>query len=148
MLQTLRIHSLFAKRSKCYFDVSEVEYLGHIINAQGVSTDSNKVAAMVSWPLSRTLKQLLGFLGLAGYYRRFVRGYGIIAKPLTDMLKKDNFIWCERAEQAFHDHKKMMSSTPVLTLPDFTKVFVVEVDASRQGMGAVLMQRPPSHSFY
>ena len=107
VLQTLRIHSLFAKRSKRYFVVSEVEYLGHIINAQGVSTDSNKVATMVSWPLPRTLKQLRGFLGLVGYYRRFVRGYGIIAKPLTDMLKKDNFIWCERAKQAFHGLKKL-----------------------------------------
>jgi len=140
VLQTLHMHSLFAKISKCYFVVSEVEYLGHIINAQGVYTDSNKVVAMVSWLLPRTLKQLRGFLGLARYYRRFFRGYGIIAKPLTDMLKKDNFIWCERVEQAFHDLKKRMSCTPVLALPDFSKVFVVEVDAFGQGVGAVLMQ--------
>ena len=96
---TMRVNSLFSKRSKCYFGVSEVEYLGHFISK--VSTDPAKVLAVEQWPLPKTLKQLRGFLGLAGYYRRFVKGYGGIAKPLTNMLKKDNFIWSDAAKLAF-----------------------------------------------
>ncbi|XP_028214991.1 uncharacterized protein LOC114397062 [Glycine soja] len=139
-LSTMRANALLAKKSKCYFGVTLVEYLGHFITGEGVSTSPTKVEAVRNWPLPQTPKQLKGFLGLVGYYRRFVRRYSTIAKPLNDMLKKDSFSWFEEAKLAFQCLKDQLSRTPVLALPDFTKTFIVEVDASGAGVGAVLMQ--------
>ncbi|KAL4378560.1 hypothetical protein GQ457_02G035680 [Hibiscus cannabinus] len=97
VLDILRANQLFAKKSKCFFGQRQVEYLGHIISARGVSTDPSKVEAMRSWPLPENLKSLRGFLGLTGYYRKFVKGYREISKPLTSMLKKDGFYWTEES---------------------------------------------------
>ena len=140
VLSTMRANALLAKKSKCYFGVTLVEYLGHFITREGVSTSPTKVEAVRNWPLPQTPKQLKGFLGLVGYYRRFVRRYSTIAKPLNDMLKKDNFSWSAEAKLVFQYLKDQLGQMPVLALPDFTKTFIVEVDALGVGVRAVLMQ--------
>ena len=139
-LETLRLHQLHAKMSKCRFGCSEIDYLGHVISAHGIAVDQKKIESILHWPLPSSLKSLRGFLGLTGYYRKFVQGYGQIARPLTDMLKKGAFQWTSISESAFSDLKLAMTRPPVLALPDFTKKFVIECDASGNGVGAVLMQ--------
>lgn len=139
-LDILKTHQLFVKESKCAFAQRQVEYLGHLISNGRVSTDPRKVEAMLSWPRPISLKALRGFLGLTGYYRRFVQNYGIISKPLTNLLKKGGFNWGKEAEEAFKNLKGAMSRVPVLGLPDFEKPFTLEMDASGIGVGAVLTQ--------
>lgn len=140
VFQLMRANQMFAKRSKCAFATSRVEYLGHFIQASGVSTDPHKIKAVAEWPAPSNLKKLRGFLGLAGYYRRFVRDFGIIARPLTALTKKDAFQWTEEGQLALDKLKKALCSAPVLALPQFDKPFVVETDACSTGIGAVLMQ--------
>lgn len=104
------------------------------------ATDPAKIKAVAEWPKPKNLKQLRGFLGLAGYYRRFVRHFGAIAAPLHALTKKEAFVWCELAQEGFENLKKALCQAPVLVLPLFDKTFVVETDACGQGIGAVLMQ--------
>jgi hypothetical protein len=140
ILQTLRKHKLFAKLSKCTFGQQQIEYLGDIISAQGVSTDPTKIQAVQDCPVPKSITELRAFLGLAGYYRRFIRDYGKICQPLFEALKKGEFHWSSKQLDAFNKIKQALCSTPVLALLDFTQPFILEADASDKSIGAVLMQ--------
>jgi hypothetical protein len=114
--------------------------LGHIVGKASVREDPKKIEAMQDWPHPKTIKRLHGFLGLTGYYRKFVQNYGNIATPLTALLKNNSFTWTPITNLAFQALKVAMCTTLVLDLPYFTKTFVLECDASGRGIGAVIMQ--------
>jgi hypothetical protein len=140
VLQLLKEQQLYAKPSKCFFGVKEVEYLGNIVSHEGVKVDPNNIKAMMDWPTPKTLKNLRGFLGLTGYYRKCFQHYGRIATPLMELTKKDAFSWTPKETKSFEQLKGGMFKSPVLTTLDFTKTFIVECDASGNGIGIVLMQ--------
>lgn len=129
VLDKLQQHSLVVNRKKCNFGVTEVAYLGHVISGEGVAVDMDKVKTILEWSCPQNLKDLRGFLGLTGYYRKYVRHYAQIAQPLTDQLKKDSFGWTPVATAAFEALKHAMVQPPVLAMPDFSKLFVLETDA-------------------
>ncbi|GKC28423.1 ty3-gypsy retrotransposon protein [Tanacetum coccineum] len=136
-LQLLHDHQFFVKLSKCCFGQSKVSFLGHVITGDGVQVEKEKIDAVQSWPIPSNVKEVRGFLGLTGYYRRFVRNYGLIARPLTALTKKNGFVWSHEAFVAFTTLKL---SVRVLRLPDFSKTFVVECDASSAGVGAIFQE--------
>ncbi|XP_061366875.1 uncharacterized protein LOC133310005 [Gastrolobium bilobum] len=148
VLACLQHHAFFVKLSKCAFGQSEISYLGHIVCAEGVKADPQKVAAMLDWPQPVNIKQLRAFLGLISYYRKFVHQYANVAWPLTELLKSEKLCWSSAASKAFDDLKTAMSITPILSLPDFSAVFIVETDASNYGIGAVLIQHGRPLSFF
>jgi len=141
VFQILDNHHFLVKLSKCEFAKQEIEYLGHTISIQGVATEPTKIQAIAKWPVPSIVKELRGFLGLTGYYRRFIKHYGILSKPLTALLKKGvQFQWTPQAHEAFQLLQNALTQAPVLAIPDFSKQFVLETDASDIGLGAVLMQ--------
>jgi len=148
VLDVLHAHHLHLKRAKCAFATRAVHYLGHVISEAGVSMDVSKVEAVQSWPQPRSARGLRGFLGLAGYFRRFIQDFGAIAAPLTQLLRKNAFQWSAEAAAAFDALKGALSSAPVLHLPDFSKEFMVDCDASGSGFGAVLHQGAGPLAFY
>jgi hypothetical protein len=121
VLKILRDAQLYVKLSKCSFACSSLEYLGHIISTDGVATDPQKTQAMMDWPVPMTVTELHGFLGLIGYYRKFVHNYAVIVRPLTTLLKKKGFVWSDTVIAAFQAFKLAMVLTTVLRLPDFSK---------------------------
>jgi hypothetical protein len=141
ILAIMEDQSLYAKESKCEFGMTEVLYLGHIIGVKGVQVHQEKIQAILDWPTPKTLTELKGFLGICCYYRRFVKGFSQLCAPLTDLTKKGAFKWSSEAQLTFDKMKKVMSTCPVLALPDFGQPFTVECDASGEGIGAVLMQK-------
>jgi len=141
VLKKLIENNLFAKLSKCEFDKDKVEFLGHIISGSGVATDPKKIKAIVEWPTPKNVKDVQRFIGLCNYYRRFVKNFSAIAKPLHSLTKKGiKFVWSPDCETAFEILKKRLTTSPVLLHPDITKQFVVECDASNFAIGAVLSQ--------
>jgi hypothetical protein len=120
--------------------VNAVAYLGHVISADGITMDEQKVQVVLDWPLPRSVRAVRAFLGLAGYYRLFIKNYGAIATPLTVLLKKDAFKWSAEAVEAFRALQRALTTTPILQLSDFDHNFVMECDASGTGLGAVLHQ--------
>jgi len=141
VIQKLREHQLYAKLSKCEFWLKEVSFLGHIISNNGVAIDHKKVKDVLSWKPPKDVSEIRSFLGMAGYYRRFIEGFSKLAKPMTALLEKNTkFVWSKVCQSSFEELNKRLSSTPVPTLPDITKSFSIYCDASRQGLGCVLMQ--------
>jgi N6-adenosine-specific RNA methylase IME4 len=123
VLQILRLHQLKAKLSKCTFATASVDYPGHVLSGSGVATDPSKIEDITNWETPTTIKQLRQFLGLTGYYRRFIKGYASICRPLHDALKKNAFHWSDEQHKAFLTLKTVMSTPPVLALPNFTLAF-------------------------
>ena len=141
VLRILRDHSLYAKLSKCEFWLKEVKFLGHVVSAEGVAVDPSKVEAVLQWESPKSVTEVRSFIGLAGYYRRFIQGFSQIAKPMTNLTKKDRpFIWADQCESAFQELKTRLTTAPVLTLPDPSQPYELYTDASLKGLGCVLMQ--------
>ena len=137
VLEKLREHQLYAKFSKCEFWLKEVGFLGHVISGEGITVDPAKVDTVTSWEPPTTVGEIRSFLGLAGYYRRFIENFSKIAKPMTELLKKDTkFNWTEECEASFQELKKRLVTSPVLILPDQRKDYEVYCDASRRGLGS------------
>lgn len=142
VLQLLQHDNWKVKSSKCTFGQQQVVYLGHVVSAAGVATDPSKIAAVAQWQTPSDVKGVRRFLGLAGYYRRFVRNFGVIARPLFNLLKKGvPFLWTSSTETTFQLLKQQLTSAPVLALPDFKQQFTMETDACDTGVGAVLQQK-------
>jgi hypothetical protein len=141
ILSIMEEQSLYAKESKCEFGMIEVLYLGHIIGAKGVQVHQEKIKAIMEWPTPKTLTELRGLLGMCTYYRKFVKGFSQLCAPLTDLTKKGAFKWDEEAQITMDKMKTVMSTCPVLALPDFSLPFTLECDVSGEGIGAVLMQK-------
>ena len=141
VLQTLREKNLYAKLRKCDFWLKEVSFLSHIVSAEGIRIDPAKIEAMVNWKPLRSVTEVRSFLGLVRYYRRFVKGFSVIASPLTKLLKKGvKFEWSDKFQNSFEQLKEMMVEAPVLTQPTSGKVYTLYNDASGIGLGCVLMQ--------
>ncbi|KAL0551335.1 hypothetical protein IC582_010421 [Cucumis melo] len=142
VLQTLRDNKLYAKFSKCEFWLKQVSFLGHVVSKAGVSLDPAKIEAVTGWTRPSTVSEVRSFLGLAGYYRRFVENFSRIATPLTQLTRKGApFVWSKACEDSFQTLKQKLVTAPVLTVPDGSGSFVIYSDASKKGLGCVLMQQ-------
>ncbi|WVZ52688.1 hypothetical protein U9M48_003725, partial [Paspalum notatum var. saurae] len=141
VLTQLREHQLYAKFSKCAFWLREVSFLGHILSEKGVTVDPSKVEDVLNWKQPETVTEIRSFLGLAGYYRRFLKDFSKTAKPMTSLTKKNaKYLWDPKCEEAFTSLKKSLTSARVLAQPDVTKPFDVYCDAFGNGLGCVLLQ--------
>ncbi|GJY07241.1 reverse transcriptase domain-containing protein [Tanacetum coccineum] len=142
ILELLKKEELYAKFSKCEFWINTVKFLGHVIDSSGIHVDPAKIEAVKNWASPTTPSEIRQFLGLAGYYRRFIKGFSKIAKPMTELTQKNQkFDWGEEQEEAFQLLKQKLCAAPILALPEGSEDFVVYCDASIKGLGAVLMQR-------
>ena len=141
VLLLLRDHQLYAKFSKCEFWLTEVRFLGHMVSASGVSVDPEKVEVVMSWERSKSVFEICSFLGLAGYYKRFIEDLSRLAAPMTRLTQKEvKFYWDNRYEEAFQELKRRLTTAPILIVPDRGQGYTVYCDASRAGLGCVLMQ--------
>ncbi|KAK1619388.1 hypothetical protein QYE76_024905 [Lolium multiflorum] len=141
VLQILREHQLYAKFSKCKFWLDSVEFLGHVITKEGIAVNPSKVQSVLEWKSPKNAKEIRGFLGMAGYYRRFIEGFSKIAGPMTKLLKKNTpFVWTDECETSFQTLKEKLTTAPVLAVPEPGKDYTVYCDASKNGLGCVLMQ--------
>eukprot|EP00253_Pinus_taeda_P012980 PITA_12980 len=141
VLQTLREHQLYGKFSKCDFYKEQIQYLGHIITKEGIAVDPEKIKNIMEWPTPKDVADIRSFMGLAGYYWRFVEGFSRVAYPITSLQKKGKvFKWTTDCQRSFEQLKHLLTTAPVLCVADPEKEYVVCTDASKEGVGGVLMQ--------
>ena len=141
VLQTLREKKLYAKLSKCDIWLKVVSFLGHIVSAKGIRVDPAKFEAVVNWKPPQSVTEVRSFLGLARYYKRFVKGFSVIASPLTKLLRKGvKFEWTDKCQNSFEQLKEMLVEAPVLMQPTSGKEYTLYSDASGIGLGCVLKQ--------
>jgi len=140
-------HQFFVNGKKCHFGKQSVEYLGHIISFGGVAMDLTKVQTVIDWPIPSNAKGVRGFLGLIRYYQRFIKDYGKIDSSLTALTTNEGFTWNSKT-QAFDSLKRHLTTFPILALPDFSKEFAIECDASCHCVGAILMQDGHKLAYY
>jgi hypothetical protein len=141
VLELLRKEQLYVKFSKCEFWLSEVQFLGHVVNGKGIHVDPTKINAVRDWIAPRTPSEIRSFLGLTGYYRRFIENFSKIASSMTKLTQKnEDFVWGPEQEDAFQLLKQRLCDAPILRLPEGTENFVVYCDTSHKGLGCVLMQ--------
>ncbi|GJT35964.1 putative reverse transcriptase domain-containing protein [Tanacetum coccineum] len=142
ILELLKKEELYAKFSKCEFWIPKVQFLGHVIDSKGIHVDPAKIESIKDWASPKSPTEIHQFLGLAGYYQRFIEGFSKIAKPMTKLTqKKVKFVWGNKQEAAFQLLKQKLCSAPILALPEGSEDFIAYCDASKKGLGAVLMQR-------
>ena len=132
---------MYAKFSKCEFWLTEVRFLGHVVSASGMSVDPEKVEALMSWERPKLVFEIRSFLGLAGYYRRLIEDFSRLAAPMTRLTRKEiKFDWDDRCEETFHELKRRLTSAPILIVSERGQGYIVYCDASKAGLGCVLMQ--------
>ncbi|GKD50387.1 putative reverse transcriptase domain-containing protein [Tanacetum coccineum] len=140
ILELHKKEELYVKFSKCEFWLSKVQFLSHVIDSEGIHVDPAKIESIKDWASPKTPTEIRQFLGLAGYYRRFIEGFSKIAKPMTKLTQKNvKFDWSEKEEAAFQLLKQKLCSAPILALPEGSENFVVYYDASRKGLDAVIV---------
>ncbi|XP_058180086.1 uncharacterized mitochondrial protein AtMg00860-like [Rhododendron vialii] len=141
VLELLREHRLYAKPSKCEFWLPEVKFLGHVVSKGGVSVDPGQIESIMNWQRPKNVFEIRSFLGLAGYYRRFVLGFSLLAAPMTRLTRKGTrFVWNDSCETAFKELKRRLTTAPVLIVPERGVGYSVYFDASKEGLGCVLIQ--------
>jgi hypothetical protein len=141
VLQVLREHQLYAKLSKCSFYQKQIHYLGHIISKDGIAVDPEKVAAIREWSAPKNVTEVRSFMGLVGYYRRFIGGFSKIAHPITSLQRKGmKFQWTTDCERSFQHLKQLLTSAPILRITDPNEDFIVCTDECNEGLGGVLSQ--------
>lgn len=141
MLKTLRQHQLYAKFEKCEFWMRSVKFLGHVVSAKGISVDPLKIEAVMKWKQPKTVTEVRSFLGLVGYYRRFIQDFSKLAEPMTKLTRKGvKYEWTDKCEKSFQEFKRRLTSAPILITPSVGVGYDIYTDASKNGLGCVLMQ--------
>jgi hypothetical protein len=131
-LQTLRKHKLYAKFDKCDFYQKKIQYLGHVISTEGVAVDLEKIRAILEWLVPKDVEDIRSFMGITGYYRRFIEGFSKIAYPITSLQKKGTkFNWSQKCQDSFNKLKELLTTAPILKVADPKKYFIICVDASK-----------------